>query len=138
MRPQQVVVVTGTGTNVGKTWVAQALIATLTEAGLRIAREKPAQSFAPEETTTDADRLATASGETPTEVCPTHRWYPLALAPPMAASVLGGRCRNEPTLPAKSPSADRRARSTSAWLKARAVWHHRKPATATPPTSAAP
>jgi hypothetical protein len=41
MRPQQVVVVTGTGTNVGKTWVAQALIATLTEAGLRIARENP-------------------------------------------------------------------------------------------------
>ena len=88
MRPHRVVVVTGTGTDVGKTWVAQALITTLTKDGVRIAARKPAQSFSPEETTTDADRLAAATGETPTEVCPTHRWYPIALAPPMAAEVL--------------------------------------------------
>jgi dethiobiotin synthetase len=38
---------------------------------------------------TDAEELAAATGESPTDVCPAHRWYPLALAPPMAASRLG-------------------------------------------------
>ena len=95
MRPRRVVVITGTGTDIGKTWVAEAVIVALIEGGRRVAARKPAQSFAPEETTTDADRLAAASRETPTEVCPSHRWYPVALAPPMAAAVLG---RPVPTL----------------------------------------
>jgi dethiobiotin synthetase len=38
---------------------------------------------------TDADMLAAATGEQATDVCPAHRWYPAALAPPMAATLLG-------------------------------------------------
>jgi dethiobiotin synthetase len=33
--------------------------------------------------------LGAASGEAPETVCPRHRWYEAALAPPMAADVLG-------------------------------------------------
>jgi len=33
--------------------------------------------------------LAAATGEDPTTVCPTDRWYPLAMAPPIAARGLG-------------------------------------------------
>ena len=32
--------------------------------------------------------LAAATGEHPNDVCPEHRWYAAALAPPMAAAVL--------------------------------------------------
>jgi dethiobiotin synthetase len=38
---------------------------------------------------TDADVLAAATGEMPTDVCPPHRWYRRAMAPPMAAASLG-------------------------------------------------
>jgi dethiobiotin synthetase len=58
-------------------------------AGLSVAARKPAQSFEPPGRDTDAELLAAATGESPTDVCPAHRWYPLALAPPMAASWLG-------------------------------------------------
>jgi dethiobiotin synthetase len=81
--------VTGTGTEVGKTWVAEAVIGRLRAAGRTVAVRKPAQSYSPEDQTTDADRLAAASGEPVSEVCPPHRWYPLAMAPPMAAAALG-------------------------------------------------
>jgi dethiobiotin synthetase len=33
--------------------------------------------------------LASASGESPDDVTPEHRWYPRAVAPPMAAESLG-------------------------------------------------
>ncbi len=33
--------------------------------------------------------LGAASGEPAEEVCPVHRWYDVAMAPPMAAEVLG-------------------------------------------------
>lgn len=89
MRPRRLVVVTGTGTEVGKTWVAEAIVDAIVKSGRRVAARKPAQSFSPEDSTTDADRLAAASGETPTQVCPSHRWYPVPMAPPMAAGVLG-------------------------------------------------
>ena len=36
-----------------------------------------------------AVRCIAASGEDVTEICPAHRWYPMALAPPMAANALG-------------------------------------------------
>lgn len=88
LRPRQLVVVTGTGTECGKTWVASALIGHLRRQGLRVTARKPAQSFEPGEVT-DAEVLAGASGEAPGEVCPGHRWYPRALAPPMAAEALG-------------------------------------------------
>ena len=82
------VFVTGTGTEVGKTWVAERAVTALREKGVRVVARKPAQSFPPEDTETDADRLSGASGESPTAVCPRHRWYPVPMAPPMAAEVL--------------------------------------------------
>jgi dethiobiotin synthase len=84
------VVVSGTGTEVGKTYVTAGLAASLRERGVRVAARKPVQSFAPEnESPTDADVLAAATGEDPYVVCPSHRRFPLAMAPPMAAEALG-------------------------------------------------
>jgi len=62
---------------------------------VQVAARKPAQSFAPGDGPTDADVLAAATGERPEEVCPPARWYEVAMAPPMAAAVLG---RPVPTL----------------------------------------
>ncbi len=47
------------------------------------------QTFDPSERSLDAELLAAASGESPASVCPPHRGYELALAPPMAARRLG-------------------------------------------------
>jgi len=88
-RPERLVLVTGTGTNVGKTWVTCALARSLRAAGRSVAARKPAQSFAAGDETTDAALLADATGEDAETVCPSHRWYPVALAPPMAADALG-------------------------------------------------
>lgn len=92
-RPDRVVVVLGTGTEVGKTWVACRLLETLRARGLSVAARKPAQSFGPEDAEaghpTDAEQLGAATGEAPERVCLPGRSYPLALAPPMAADRLG-------------------------------------------------
>ncbi|MEX2292915.1 MAG: dethiobiotin synthase [Acidimicrobiales bacterium] len=88
-RPDHLVLVTGTGTDVGKTWVTVELVRRLRDHGLSVAARKPAQSFAPEDTSTDASLLGDASGVSAEEVCPAHRWYPVPLAPPMAADALG-------------------------------------------------
>jgi dethiobiotin synthetase len=88
-RPSLLIGVIGTNTEVGKTWVTAQLLATLKLRGSRVAARKPVQSYGPDEIDTDAARLAGASGEEVTEICPAHRWYPLALAPPMAANALG-------------------------------------------------
>jgi dethiobiotin synthetase len=83
------VVCTGTGTEIGKTWVGAAVLSQLKASGVSVAARKPVQSFDPAETgPTDADVLAAATGEHPHDVCPAHRWYPLAMAPPMAAAML--------------------------------------------------
>ena len=79
----------GTGTEVGKTWVAARLATVLRERGLRVAARKPAQSFEPGEGPTDAEVLGAATGEDPGTVCPHHRWYEAPMAPPMAADALG-------------------------------------------------
>ena len=81
----------GTGTDVGKTWVAARLLTDLRAAGLRVAARKPAQSFEPEDDPAhlDAAVLGVATGEPPEEVCPPQRWYEVAMAPPMAAERLG-------------------------------------------------
>jgi dethiobiotin synthetase len=87
-----VVLVAGTGTEVGKTWVGAALAAQLSARGRTVAARKPAQSFAPGDDTagrTDAHVLAAATGEDPAVVCPPARWYPVPMAPPMAAAALG-------------------------------------------------
>jgi dethiobiotin synthetase len=84
------VVCTGTGTDVGKTWVGATVLAALRVGGRRVAARKPVQSFDPKSPApTDADVLATATGEPPESICPPHRWLPVAMAPPMAAQVLG-------------------------------------------------
>lgn len=89
-RPDRVALVAGTATEVGKTWVATAVLDHLRAGGVTVAARKPVQSFDPAEIgTTDAMILATASGEPAVEVCLPHRSLPVAMAPPMAAEVLG-------------------------------------------------
>jgi dethiobiotin synthetase len=90
-RPERLVLVAGTGTEVGKTWVACRLARALRVRGLIVAARKPAQSFDAGDDTadTDAGLLAHATGDHPAVVCPRHRWYPVAMAPPMAAAALG-------------------------------------------------
>lgn len=84
------IVVTGTGTDIGKTWVTAAVAAALRRRGLAVVARKPVQSFAPEQDApTDAEVLGDATGEDPRVVCPAHRWLPRAMAPPMAAEALG-------------------------------------------------
>lgn len=92
MRPSQLIVVTGTATEIGKTWVAAALAGQARDRGMTVAARKPVQSFAPtagETQVTDADVLAAATGEAPETICRPERSYPLAMAPPMAAAALG-------------------------------------------------
>jgi len=88
-RPNRLILVTGTGTEVGKTWVGAHLADSLRSRGLLVAARKPAQSFGPDEGPTDAEVLAAATGEDPETVCPRHRWYEVPMAPPMAADALG-------------------------------------------------
>jgi dethiobiotin synthetase len=92
-RPDRLVAVLGTATEVGKTWVGCRLADELRAAGVAVAARKPAQSWDPAERAagapTDAELLAAATGAEPDEVCPPHRSYPVALAPPMAADRLG-------------------------------------------------
>lgn len=88
-RPHRVVVVAGTGTEVGKTWVAARLIGELRARDVRVSARKPAQSFEPGEGPTDAEVLADATGEAPDSVCSPARSYEVAMAPFMAADVLG-------------------------------------------------
>ena len=83
------VVCVGTGTEIGKTWVGAATLSALRAQGVTVAARKPVQSFDNDDTgPTDADVLAHATGEHPNDVCPEHRWFTAALAPPMAAAVL--------------------------------------------------
>jgi len=90
-----VVLVCGTGTEVGKTWVCARLLATLRSRGVTVAARKPAQSFDIDSEggrlggATDAERLGEASGEHPGVVCRPFRSYHRAMAPPMAAEALG-------------------------------------------------
>jgi dethiobiotin synthetase len=89
-RPATLIVVAGTGTEVGKTWVSARLLERLRADGLTVAARKPVQSFEAESPEpTDADVLAAATGEDPTDVCASHRWLAVPMAPPMAAEVLG-------------------------------------------------
>jgi dethiobiotin synthetase len=95
-RPLGLVGVVGTATEVGKTWVTARLIEELRRRDIAVQVRKPAQSFEdPPTEPTDAVVLGAASGERPATVCPEHRWYRVAMAPPMAAAVLG---RPVPTL----------------------------------------
>lgn len=90
MRPDRIVLVTGTGTDVGKTWVACRLAVALRDRDVAVAARKPVMSYDPDDdpTASDAVLLARATDETPEAVCAPHRWYPVAMAPPMAAEAL--------------------------------------------------
>lgn len=88
MRPKRVVVVAGTGTEIGKTFMGAAILRELRGQGRTVSARKPAQSFEPDDATTDARELGSATGEDPEVVCPPHRWYPVPMAPPMAAATL--------------------------------------------------
>jgi dethiobiotin synthetase len=95
-RPRHLVLVAGTATDIGKTWVGGQVLSRLAASGTSVAARKPAQSAdADDPGPSDADVLAAATGEPVTEVCPEHRWYTVAMAPPMAAEALG---RPVPTL----------------------------------------
>lgn len=91
MRPDRLVVVAGTATEIGKTYVGGAVAREWRAGGIRVAARKPVQSYEPDtpEERTDAGVLAAATGEAVDDVCPRHRWYPVAMAPPMAVDVLG-------------------------------------------------
>ena len=83
------VVIAGTGTEIGKTWVTAELAIALKQRGIAVVARKPVQSFAPEhDTPTDAEILGEATVEDPHVVCLPHRWLPRAMAPPIAAEVL--------------------------------------------------
>lgn len=90
-RPNRLVAVVGTGTDVGKTYVTARLLEVLRNEGVRVAARKPAQSFDPSDDPLEYDAavLGAASGDPPEAVCPPHRWYEMAMAPPMAADALG-------------------------------------------------
>ncbi len=84
---------TGTGTEIGKTWTAAGLARMLRDRGRTVRACKPVQSHDPAETApTDAEVLAAATGQSPADVCPPERTYPVPLAPPMAAAKLGQAC----------------------------------------------
>ncbi len=87
-RPRLLVLVTGTATEIGKTWFGAATAAELRGRGVRVAARKPVQSGEPGPPS-DAELLAAATGEPPDRVCPPHRTYSVAWAPPMAAAALG-------------------------------------------------
>ena len=95
-RPRLVVAVVGTRTEVGKTHVSAALARELRRRGRHVAARKPLQSYDPADrdagVALDADVLAGATGEAAETVCPPHRSLAVAMAPPMAADVLGIDC----------------------------------------------
>jgi dethiobiotin synthetase len=91
VRPRRLVLVAGTGTDIGKTWVSARLLSALRAAGCTVAARKPAQSFEPGDDPDGYDSavLGGASGEASATVCHPGRWYEVAMAPPMAADALG-------------------------------------------------
>jgi dethiobiotin synthetase len=90
-RPTRLIVVVGTGTDVGKTWVSAHILADLRKSGISVSARKPAQSFDPGDDIESLDSavLGAATGERPEVVCLPHRNYEVAMAPPMAASFRG-------------------------------------------------
>ena len=89
-RPQRLIVVVGTATDIGKTWVGAQVLSRLRSDGLTVSARKPAQSAdATDPGPSDAEILASATGEDPPEVCAKHRSYKVAMAPPMAAAATG-------------------------------------------------
>lgn len=89
VRPRMLVMVTGTGTEVGKTFVSARVSEMLRRRGLHVSARKPVQSFEPGGGATDSEILASATGEDHRVVCRPERCLPTPMAPPMAAEALG-------------------------------------------------
>jgi dethiobiotin synthetase len=87
--PDTTILVTATGTEIGKTWTTARVAEKLRASGTEVYARKPVQSFAPGDETTDAEVLATATGEEIYEVCDQQFHLPIPMAPPMAAAKLG-------------------------------------------------
>jgi len=86
----RLVLVAGTATDIGKTWVGGQVLARLRADGVAVSARKPAQSAeADDPGPWDAEVLGAATGEDPADVCLPHRSYTVAMAPPMAAHALG-------------------------------------------------
>jgi dethiobiotin synthetase len=83
--------VTGTGTGVGKTMVSAALLAAMSEAGLRVRAHKPVVTGLDEHPEAgwpaDHELLASVAGMTPEEVAPLR--YGPAVSPHLAAALVG-------------------------------------------------
>ena len=95
VRPDRLALVCGTGTEVGKTWVAARLLVELRatgpdgggpQAGAVVRRRHYGERLGG---ATDAEALGAASGEHPGDVCHSFRSYHRAMAPPIAAQALG-------------------------------------------------
>ncbi|MEE9445627.1 MAG: dethiobiotin synthase [Cocleimonas sp.] len=82
--------ITGTDTNVGKTWVSQQVIQLLVSQGLNVIPRKPVESGWTEEAKTDAFLLAKAANklESLEQVCPNRFKLPIS---PDRAAVLEGK-----------------------------------------------
>ena len=81
--------ITGSNTEVGKTWVSCALIRSIRQSGVRVGAYKPVASGVTELKDSDAFRLwkATGSCQTLEMVCPQS--FAAPLAPPLAALIEG-------------------------------------------------
>jgi len=90
------VVVVGTNTDVGKTWVTCQLVEAAVANGVAVAARKIVQSFDPLADSQLQDRvlLGQATGEDPLIVCPDTKSFGAALAPPMAAAMVGAPIPN--------------------------------------------
>lgn len=97
----------GTATEVGKTWVGAQVLAELRRRGRSVAACKPVQSFDPaDDGPLDAEVLAVATGQESHDVCLPDRTYPVPMAPPMAAEVLGRPCPTVADLVGVVPDGD--------------------------------
>ena len=88
-RPDRLVVCLGTGTEIGKTWVGAATLAELRRGGTSWPPASPCSRSTP---TTRRHRRAPVRRRDRRAidlVCPAHRSFEVAMAPPMAAEVLG-------------------------------------------------
>lgn len=79
--------VTGTDTDVGKTFVTVQLINALKSAGRSVSALKPVCTGVSDEDFADVGTLAKATGQALNETCPA--WYSAALSPPSAAKSEG-------------------------------------------------
>ena len=85
------VFMTGTATEVGKTWWGRATIDILRGRGATVAARQAREVILARRARPHGrgGARAPASDEPAAVVCPLHRWYPVPMAPPMAADALG-------------------------------------------------